>query len=222
MANFNTHLTVAAVGSGCATLASLITYQLTVLEVTILFMLGTVSGLLPDIDSDHSIPARWLFRILMGTAIMFTVVLTYQTFVFWKVGLFVCIVALSMHFILFKLFKKITSHRGVFHSVPAAILFTLAIHSVGVYFMAWPLSFSWLAAAFVGGGYLLHLSLDELFSVDLTGRTLKKSFGSALTIFKFKSWWHYTILYILIFIGMIYLPMPEPLATLTHLFAPYI
>lgn len=48
-----------------------------------------------------------------------------------------------------------------------------------------PLS-SWIAGFFTAGGYLTHLILDELYSVDLYGAKLKKSFGTALTFFS----WH--------------------------------
>src|SRR5262249_42268793 len=41
---------------------------------------------------------------------------------------------------------------------------------------------SWISGLFVFIGYLTHLTLDELYSVDLTGTKIKKSFGTALKI----------------------------------------
>ena len=38
----------------------------------------------------------------------------------------------------------------------------------------------WLAAGFMFIGYLTHLTLDEIYSVDVLGAHIKKSFGTAL------------------------------------------
>jgi 4-amino-4-deoxy-L-arabinose transferase-like glycosyltransferase len=45
---------------------------------------------------------------------------------------------------------------------------------------------SWLIAFFVFLGFVLHLVLDELYSVDFMGYRLKRSFGTALKLFDFK------------------------------------
>jgi hypothetical protein len=54
----------------------------------------------------------------------------------------------------------------------------LAFHLVGM--SAWD---SWLAGLFVALGYLTHLCLDEIASVDLLGNRLRRSFGTALKPF---------------------------------------
>ena len=41
---------------------------------------------------------------------------------------------------------------------------------------------AWLAGVFLTGGFLIHLALDELYSVDLLGARMKKSFGTALKL----------------------------------------
>jgi hypothetical protein len=46
---------------------------------------------------------------------------------------------------------------------------------------------SWLAGSFVALGYLTHLCLDEIASVDLLGNRVKRSFGSALKVFSLAS-----------------------------------
>jgi hypothetical protein len=46
---------------------------------------------------------------------------------------------------------------------------------------------AWLGGAFVTLGYLTHLCLDELASVDLLGRRVKRSFGTALKPFSLTS-----------------------------------
>jgi len=83
--------------------------------------------------------------------------------------------------------------------------------SIGIHLLGWALHFAWLAAAFVCGGYLIHLLLDELYSVNFMGSTLKKSFGSALTLFNRSSWLSYLLLYAIVGAGFYLLPMPNHL-----------
>jgi hypothetical protein len=42
---------------------------------------------------------------------------------------------------------------------------------------------AWMAGLFVFLGYIIHLVLDEIYSVDITGARIKRSFGSALKLF---------------------------------------
>jgi len=42
---------------------------------------------------------------------------------------------------------------------------------------------AWMAGLFVFLGYVIHLVLDEMYSVDITGARIKRSFGSALKLF---------------------------------------
>ena len=41
---------------------------------------------------------------------------------------------------------------------------------------------AWLVGVFLTGGFLVHLTLDELYSVDLLGARMKRSFGTALKL----------------------------------------
>jgi hypothetical protein len=60
---------------------------------------------------------------------------------------------------------------------------------------------------FVGVGYLVHLILDELYSVDLMGRRMKKSFGTALKPFSLKNFKESLLMLILI-CGLVYISPP--------------
>lgn len=42
---------------------------------------------------------------------------------------------------------------------------------------------AWLAGAFTFIGYLVHLALDEIYSVDIGDRRVKASFGSAMKLY---------------------------------------
>jgi hypothetical protein len=51
------------------------------------------------------------------------------------------------------------------------------------HFLGKPDGVSWLAAAFMFVGYITHLTLDEIYSVDVMDTRLKASFGTALKLF---------------------------------------
>ena len=211
MANFSTHLTVAAAGSLTATAVVMQATQVTQPEALLLFLLGLFAGILPDIDSDHSIPAKLLFTILSFATGIAVVFLYSGKLTVALLLLLAGVAALSVRFLLCPLFAATTEHRGLFHSVPVALLFGLAVFYAGVYLLGWQTSFGWLAAAFVAGGYMVHLLLDELYSVDFTGANLKGSFGSAFTIFSRRAWLSYLMLYAAVGAGMIWLPFPRHL-----------
>ena len=61
MANFKTHLSVAAGCSGVLTTGCLAVGLATPQHVWLYFALGTLGGILPDIDANNSIPGRMLF-----------------------------------------------------------------------------------------------------------------------------------------------------------------
>ena len=82
------------------------------------------------------------------------------------------------------LFKRATVHRGIFHSIPAILIYALALHLATFRYPAEERLLV-LAAAFAGA--LSHLILDEIYAVDLGGARLKKSFGTALSLWKPKT-----------------------------------
>ncbi|ATX80910.1 LexA-binding, inner membrane-associated putative hydrolase [Mariprofundus ferrinatatus] len=211
MANFRTHLTVAAAGSLAATAVVMQTSHTDHMEALLLFLLGLHAGILPDIDSDHSIPAQLLFTILSFVTAIAVVFLYYDKLLIVPLLFAAGVAALAVRFLLCPLFAATTEHRGLFHSLPAALLFGMATFSAGIHLFAWQISFAWLAAGFVSGGYLLHLLLDEFYSVDFTGAVLKESFGSALTLFSGKAWLSYLLLYAAVGIGAMQLPLPGQL-----------
>ncbi|HZQ38173.1 MAG TPA: metal-dependent hydrolase, partial [Dehalococcoidia bacterium] len=49
---------------------------------------------------------------------------------------------------------------------------------------------AWLAAGFMGAGFLTHLILDEIYSVDVMDTRIKSSFGTALKLVDAKHWGH--------------------------------
>lgn len=209
VASFRTHISVAVVASASATMLCMQADLFTPQEVFVLFSLGVLAGILPDIDSDYSVPTRMLFKLLSVVAAALVVACFVEELnIFYVLGL-ALLAAFSVRHVVYPLFTSITEHRGLFHSLPAAMLFALSVVGIGLYGLYWSVEFSWLAAGFMCGGYLVHLLLDEFYSVDFMGRSLKESFGSALTIFSPSSWASYILLYMVVGLGVYLLPLPE-------------
>ncbi|MDX1656122.1 MAG: metal-dependent hydrolase [Candidatus Competibacteraceae bacterium] len=182
MADFKIHTLGAALVSGIATTSVMMAAIVPNDELLVYFSLGVVGGLLPDIDSDTSIPIRIAFTVL-AVVVGFLLVLTFgqrwslvELTLLW-VGCYALI-----RYGLFELFTKLTTHRGIIHSLPAAlasglVTVLIASHALGVGALE-----AWLAGSFITLGFVVHLLLDECYSVDLMGRTLKRSFGTAFNL----------------------------------------
>lgn len=188
MANFNTHLIGASLVSGAATTAATAIELTPIEQAPVLFGLGMAGGLMPDLDADNSTPA-WLACNLLGLIGAFLAVsyaLGHVRFSIVELFLLGFAVFLLIRFGIFGLFLRLTEHRGVFHSLLAACCFTLAATDLSYHLAGFPALLAWLHGLFLGTGYLTHLALDELFSVDLRGSRLKRSFGTALKPIAFK------------------------------------
>ncbi len=102
--------------------------------------------------------------------------------------------------ILIPLFKRITVHRGMLHSVPFTLLFAEI-----VFWFVQPFSMEvrLLLAGTAWTGALSHLLLDEIYSVDFDGKQLvrlKRSFGTAFKFWDSRYPVTSAFLYILVFV----------------------
>lgn len=180
MADFKTHLSVAGTLSGMLAIGCLHTGLGEPKDALLFFAMGTVGGILPDIDSDHSVPVNILFSCLATLAAFFSVFSNIGAHSLVESILLWIVVFVVVRYLVFELFKRFTVHRGVFHSLLAAVFFcflsTTLLHDV----FGLPSALAWLSGCFIVIGYLIHLLLDELYSVDMMGIRLKKSFGTAL------------------------------------------
>jgi hypothetical protein len=188
MANFKTHLFVASGLSGVAAIACMKAGLAPAAETPVLLGLGAFGGLLPDIDSDHSVPIKISFNLLAFTLaflVMFVFVGRYTVLELAAVwaGVFV-----AVRYFVLELFVSFTTHRGAIHSLLAAAFFALCAVSLSRHLFAKPYPTAWMHGTFVGFGFIVHLLLDELFSVDLLNRRIKSSFGSAFKIASVKNW----------------------------------
>ena len=183
MANFPTHIaigTLVAGGLATVTLAADVVGPENLVAVTLAGVLGSV---LPDIDLKDSRPSRAMFAGL-GVFFAFTVLFSLQTpysvaemMILWLGTL------VAIQYVAQAAFHRLSRHRGIWHSILAAVFcacFTAFIYKT---MLGRPDGVSWLAAVFMFVGYLTHLVLDEIYSVDVMDTRIKSSFGTALKLF---------------------------------------
>lgn len=207
MANFNTHLNGAFAVSG---IAALTIYKTGLIDDSAFLMcvaLGTIGGLLPDLDSDNSTPIKLGFNL---ASFMFAFGLVMH----WRDELsLLALIALwlagygFMRYVVFKLFTSLTVHRGIIHSVPYMAVLGLGLTYFSYFVMDNALITSWFYGIFLFGGALVHLSLDEMYSVNLSGMTMKHSSGTAMKFYQHRDKWWYLLLYALI-AALIYFAPP--------------
>jgi hypothetical protein len=66
------------------------------------------------------------------------------------------------------------------------------------------------------GGYLVHLGLDELYSVDVHNRRLKKSWGTALKLYDYHHPRNSAIMAAAVLALLLASPSPRPLVQAVH------
>src|SRR4029079_10042856 len=87
---------------------------------------------------------------------------------------------------------RFSYHRGVWHSILALVFCSLITAWVYSKLLARDEGVAWLAAGFMAIGFLTHLILDEIYSVDVMDTRIKASFGTALKLVDTKHWGHST------------------------------
>jgi membrane-bound metal-dependent hydrolase YbcI (DUF457 family) len=206
MASFRGHLAFSS--SLGAVLGGLAYWQLNFDWGTSVLTAGltAVGGMMPDLDSDSGVPVREMFGLasvfgplLLLSRLLKTSLLPEEIFVVLGV------LYLAIRYGLSYLFKKMTVHRGMFHSIPAMIiaglLTFLIYHNPNI-------APRILLSVGVMVGFTSHLLLDELCSVDFRGLTpsLNQFAGSALK-FRSPSKWAtgFTYLVLLALSGLVYM-----------------
>jgi LexA-binding, inner membrane-associated putative hydrolase len=187
MASFRGHLTLAtALGSGYGSIAAW-HFGLDWGPVFLGAGLTALGGFLPDLDSDSGVPVREVFGVAAAT----TPFLVFDRFRTMGLSLEQTIVVLVGLYLLVRyglalLFKMLTVHRGMFHSIPAMFIAGLAVFVV---YDSSNLAIRLFLAGGVVIGFLSHLLLDEVCSVDFNGAVLQlnQSAGSAFKFFS-SSW----------------------------------
>ena len=168
-----------------------------------------IGGMLPDIDSDSGIP----FRESMGFAAAIVPLLLLDRFRqfnlnYEQIVLVSGAMYLFVRFGLARLLARYTVHRGMFHSLPAALTFA------GVAFLLCRFNDNLQLRYFISGGVLLgvmsHLVLDEIYAIEWArGRwRFKKSFGTAIKLWSKSLWGNVSAYAKLIIVALLILGEP--------------
>jgi len=182
MANFPTHLAVGIVASGALATLTLASGLVAPADIVTLAFAGAVGAVLPDIDLGSSRPSQALFSglgVVLAFAVLFNVGYKYSIAEMWLMwtGTF-----LLVRFLGHALFHQLSHHRGIFHSLLAGLLFATLTAIFYVRGLGHGAGLAWLAGTFVLIGFLIHLILDEIYTVDFQNEKIKASFGTALKI----------------------------------------
>lgn len=182
MANFNTHITVAAAASGLMSVLCLQVGLVTNQEAVLLALSGTIGGILPDVDLQRSYPSRIMFSLiatLTAFAMVFSMENDLSIVELWIVGLTTFFV---VRYPIWVIFHEYSTHRGSIHSITAALAATFVTAALAYHWLGHTPFTSWMIASFMLFGFLIHLILDEIYSVDFSNRRIKRSFGTALKL----------------------------------------
>lgn len=195
MANFSTHLNVAALASGVASAALLSANHIELNTALWLWFLGTLGGLLPDIDSDNSTSLDIIFNLFTVCIVLLSI--RYFTSDAINERQFLLLIGLPVVIHLFikygvrNVFEWQTIHRGICHSILFLLFCGLLTTNITTFIINEQFKnadlFSWLSGVFVFCGGIIHLLLDELYSVDLANVRIKRSFGSACKLTDFSN-----------------------------------
>jgi hypothetical protein len=202
VADFKTHMTVStATGAVLAFAGSQAGMPLT--TCIIAGGLCSVSGMLPDLDSDSGRPLR------EATTLGAAVVPMLMVDRFQKLGLtheqMVLAAGLLYVFIRFcvaEIFRRYTVHRGMWHSLPAAAIVGMLAFLV---MSSEDISVRMFKTLGVVMGFMSHLILDEIWSVDFRkGKyAFKKSFGTAVKLWSHNNWANYVTYAKLVIVGFL-------------------
>lgn len=182
MAGFKTHITTSSllgVGYG---FAGHLWFNAPLSTSILAGGLCGVAGMLPDLDSDSGRPVKESLAFAAAVIPMMLVDrfrefgLTTESIVL-VTGLMYVIVRFGLG----EIFTRLTVHRGMFHSFPAALI----AGELAFLISAGTMEIRLYKAGAIVAGYLCHLALDEFYSFEVKrGRLrIKKSFGTALKFF---------------------------------------
>jgi hypothetical protein len=194
MANFAVHVGGAALAGAvfasiCST-AGLVAPQ----HLPLLTLLVTAGGILPDIDLNHARPTQIMFTslgLIVAFLLVFNKAQVYSLVELWLLAGFAYA---SVRYLAWDLFNRFTVHRGIFHSLVAALFFCFVTVTMSYTVFDSSRELAWLAGISVTFGYIVHLLLDEAYSVDFLGKRLKNSFGTAFKPIDYKNLYTTTLM----------------------------
>ena len=179
MADFRTHITISTI---CGVVYGVAGFRAGVPWESCVIAGGlcSVSGMLPDLDSDSGVPLREAVALSSAVVPMLLVDrlqrmnVTHEMMVLITAGLY-----LGIRFGVAEFFRRYTVHRGMWHSIPAAMTCGMLAFLICA---SENMSVRLFCTMAVVIGFMSHLILDEMWSVDFKGGQykFKSSFGTAI------------------------------------------
>ena len=207
MASFAQHVNTAVVISGI-TIAPLYSSSLIdINQALALLFFGMIGGILPDIDLENSKPIQITSSILSIFIPLLAILTLLQSLSISKMLFIWFLSSVLLHFFIFKILLHFTIHRGVIHSIPMGFLFSHCITIMFYNILEFEELFSLLCGLFLFIGFVIHLILDEIVSLNAFGMSFKKSLGSALKFYDKNNLIGSILLYISIIILQVIYPL---------------
>ena len=190
MADFRSHITTSSTLGVAYGTAAYLGFGASLDDCVVAAGLCSVSGMLPDLDSHSGVPVRETLCFVSAVVPMLMI----RRLADLGLGadsmvLVAGLIYVGIRFGIGELFKRYTVHRGMWHSIPAALIAGMLAFLVCV---SSELNVRLFKSWAVVLGFLSHLLLDELYSIDLRGRRIKRSFGTALKFFGKSRWANFT------------------------------
>ncbi|MBF0121342.1 MAG: metal-dependent hydrolase [Desulfobacterales bacterium] len=210
MAGFKTHLMGSVLSGAGIALLAYFDKKLNLTQASAIFIVGSIGGLLPDLDSDTSKPFALLFQLIsvLIPSVFFLKANSYSDRSSEFIIIYFTVSYLLINYTLRHIIKRMTIHRGIMHSIP----FTVLSGQLGyLLFISSGANVAYIAGISVFSGCLMHLLLDEFEGFKLKGGFIpvfKRSKNA--TVFKLSSQsaiaTFFVYFIILVIFMMIYLP----------------
>jgi hypothetical protein len=188
LGNYRQHITFAGVLGAAYAAAAYVLAGVHWLYGSVAFLLATLSGLLPDLDSDSGVELKGFTGILgvLAAVGVWEWMAHLEPPPVFEFHLWSAILAfLLVRHGLRQIFARLTVHRGISHSVPTCAVWGALTYLY--YPSVWPQIRLAMAVA-VMLGFFSHLLLDEICSVDLRGARVNKAFGTAIKFWAPSPW----------------------------------
>lgn len=155
-------------------------------------LLAAVGGIFPDVDSDYSHSIRVVFNVLSLAIVVGTAL---KAFEYLLHGVFAA--AFTRYGVIWP-FRRISKHRGMWHSIPMGALCAMVVYALATYLGA-PVSL-WYALFFFAG-FITHLVVDEIVAYRNRAERFR---WTALKLWSASNPWGYTVLYMALIALFIY------------------
>lgn len=197
MGNYRQHLGFAGfLGVGYAA-ATFLLAGIHWLYGTVAALLTTISGLLPDLDSDSGVEMKGftgMLGVLVAVAVWEGLGKAHPPPAF-ELHLWATVISyVAVRHGIRRIASRLTVHRGISHSIPTGAVWGALVY---LHYPSNNHSLRVMMAVAVMGGFLSHLLLDEICSVDLSGARVNKAFGTAIKFWA-PSVWSTVAIYLLL------------------------